>query len=187
MTLEQYRDKIRNIVQQSSAQATSVIRVPAANKLRAAIINRIANEGKATNGSLIGTYSTKPSYYTKKQFVKGGAFKPQGKTGKSAFDNGKPHKSMFLPQGYTELRNIQGRRTDIMNWEYSGDLMLDFKQQETQTAILIGFTRIDQSKKRKGLEARFKPAFSPSKEEINDYNKECAAGYAKLISQTLKG
>ena len=188
MDIKQYITRVSALAQAASKETTLAIRVPAANKMRATIINRIANEGRATDGSKIGAYSRKPGYYTQKQFVRRGAFQAVGKSGKATFADGRPHRSMYLQGGYGQLRDIQGRRTDVMNLQYSGDMLLDFQQQATDTAILIGFTKKKESDKRKGNEQRAgKKIFQASQTELAAYHKECAQGYAELSAKTLRG
>lgn len=184
--LQQHLERIQRLALAASKEATLAIRVPAANRLRATVINRIVNEGKASDGSKIGNYSTRPAYYNRDAFVRKGSFRPVGKTGKTVFANGKAHRSMYLPNGYLQLRSIQGRRTDTVNLQYSGDMVLDYQQQVTDTSILIGFTKKLQSDKRKGNEKRFgKPIFKPTTGEISAYNKECAQGYEALSLKIL--
>lgn len=180
MNMQEYINKLRELAVATTAQATLAIRVPAANRMRANVINRISNDGKATDGSKIGSYSTKPAYFSKAQFVRKGSFKPQGKVRKGT-------KTMYIPTGYHGLRQIQGRRTDMKNLQYSGDMLLDFRQETQGSDILIGFIKKKESDKRKGNEKRAgKKILTPSQQEINEYNKECAEGYKELITSVLK-
>ena len=66
--------------------------------------NRIFGEGKASDGSSIGTYSTKPMYADIGQ--------PMGKTGRSIFTSGKKkgqnHKSHYFGNGYAGYKATTG-------------------------------------------------------------------------------
>lgn len=171
--MQQHIEMLQNLPSKASQLAIEAIVLPAANKLIARELQRIVNEGKNSDGSKRSGYSTKPIYASQKQFVAKGAFKPQGKVGKTK-KNGQPNKSMYLPGGYDQFRSIQGRRTDIKNYELSGDLVKDFdlQSQPEQGRVLIGFRSEKQSLKRKGLEKRNGAAFPPSQEEIQEYKDE---------------
>lgn len=81
ITVEEYRERLKQILEKAQQAKTEEIIIPAANAMLAAIKNRISRDGKASDGSLIGSYSTKPAYFSKKSFNKKAAFKPQGKSG----------------------------------------------------------------------------------------------------------
>ena len=138
--------------------------VPAAREMMIAIKNRVKNEGRGTSGQDLRQYSTEPIYATQNQFVKGG-FRPIGKSGgigdrlvptarlKSSSlkknsvkyatytqvkPNYKPRKTMYLPDGYKELRDIQGLRTDITNMSYSGQMLRDYVTEREGEFVLLG-------------------------------------------------
>lgn len=104
---------------------TAKLIFPIAQETQRKLINRLFEDGEGAQGKL-GTYSTDEGYFTKNQFKNKGAFKPKGKTGKSKFKDGEPHKSMFLEQGYKELKQIQGYESSFVNLTYSSDLRNDF-------------------------------------------------------------
>lgn len=81
MSVEEYQERLRQVIQQAGQSSVELILVPAANALLANIKNRISREGRATNDGNIGMYSQRPAYFSKKAFNKKAAFKPQGKTG----------------------------------------------------------------------------------------------------------
>lgn len=163
-----------------SSEEALRIRVPAANMLLATTKNRIVQQGKATDGSRIGSYSTRPAYFSKKQFVKKGAFKGVGKNG------GKPRKTMYIANGYTGFRQAQGLQTAFVNAELSGDLMLSYVSVPKDNGnITQGLNTQKSALKRAGLEKRFKPFLASTKDEIAEFNKECALGFAELTIKTL--
>lgn len=220
MNLAEHLLKMRELAEKAAGEAALQIRVPAANALRGSILNRISVGGKASDGRSIGQYSTKAAYYTKKKFVKKGAFKPTGKkesaeyatiniktkkanlpkrntaivSGKKIFIKTQTgfhyeeRQAMYLPGGYKELRSIQGFTIGQVNLSYSGDLLLDYQQTVSAKETLIGFTKEKQSLIRQGLEGKGKfnkNIFKATTEEIENYNKECAAGYAGLTLKIL--
>lgn len=166
MTLEEYYANLGKLAEVSSQRALDSIVAPAANELLAKIKNRISQDGKNTQGANIGNYSTTPEYYSKSQFVKQGSFRNVGKTGK------KTKSTMYLPQGYKQLRQIQGREVAHMNYEYSGDTLLKYQAQDTGGAVLLGFTTEKASIIRKALEQKRGLAFYATQEEIEAYSKQ---------------
>lgn len=104
---------------------TAKLIFPIAQETQRRLIKRLFDEGEGAQGKL-GSYSTDSGYYTKKQFKNKGAFKAKGKTGKTKFDNGEPHKSMYLEDGYKELKQVQGYESSFVNLQYSKDLRNDF-------------------------------------------------------------
>lgn len=168
--MQEHIDILNSLPDRVSQLAVESIVVPRANFMVASILQRNTNEGRNTDGSTRSGYSTKPMYATQQQFVVKGAFKPQGKSGKTK-KNGQSNKSMYLPGGYSQLREIQGRRTDIKNYEYFGNLVKSFNLQSLpqQKMVIIGFDSELEAKKRQALEKRDGKAFYPSSDEIKDY------------------
>lgn len=187
MDLKEHLSKLRSLSANITTQAVNSIFVPAANRLLAETKNRIINEGVASDGTQIGQYSTKPSYYTRDQFVKKSAFKPIGKTGNRKFKNGKPHKSMYVQSGYSGLRSLQGRQVAFVNSDYSGSLMADYVQNVRQKEIVHGFTNKQESNKRKGLEQRYgKKIYASTPEQIEAYKVETLKGIKEFTLKTLR-
>ena len=185
--MEQHIESLNNLPERITQLAVESIVIPAASKMTASIIRRNVNEGKNTDGTKRNGYSTKPKYATQQQFVVKGAFKPQGKGGNKTKKNGQPNKSMYLPGGYNQQREIQGRRTDVKNYEYSGDLINDFgfEGQPEQNRAVIGFRSELQSVKRKALEKKNGLAFPPSPDEITDYKTEVKEESEKLTIKLM--
>lgn len=181
MDIKEHLARIKELAAKVSVSEALRIRVPAANALLAATKNRITDEGRASDGSKIGSYSTKPAYYSRKKFVKKGAFKGVGKNG------GKPRKTMYIADGYKGFRGVQGLQTAFVNMELSGDLMLSYVSVPKENGnITQGLNTQVSANKRAGLEKGFKPFLRSTKEEIDEFNKECALGFAELTINTLK-
>lgn len=168
MNIQEYNKVLKNMPGKVQQRVMEGVIIPAANVMLASIINRNVRDGKNTDGSKRPGYSTRPGYYSPKQFVKKSAFKPQGKNGSK-----KGAKTMYLPAGYKQLREIQGRKTEVVNAEYTGDTMLAFTLgKENETTAVIGFNREKASRVRKSLEKRYGSMFKPSQQEVANYKKE---------------
>lgn len=187
-------------------------------ELLAEIKNRIVKEGRNSQDNTIGQYSTKPIYASPEQFVKKGAFNPQGKnningltlgdrliptvrtktnnttknpTRYNKFSVVKPNytarKTMYLSNGYKELRDIQGLETQFMNFKYRGDLINSYQMQKTTEAVLLGLTDELSVKKREGLENRFGNTFYATQEETDNYIAKTNFLLRRLTQQFLTG
>lgn len=169
MTLDEYNNNVAELLKEVELAATGEAYIPAANELLAETKNRIQLDGKKADGTNIGQYSTKPAYYSREQFVKKTAFKPQGKTGK------KTEKTMYLPAGYKQLRDIQGRHTDKVNENYSGQTLLDYQLEQQNKSIVLGFVSERSSRIRKGQDKKFGgDIWHSSAEELANYEKNVA-------------
>lgn len=78
---------------------------------------------------------------------------------------------MYLPGGYRELRQIQGRQTSYVNLDYTGSLRTSLETSVQNNSVVLGIVSgsdSDNIAKRYGLEARYgKPIFSVSREEAD--------------------
>lgn len=181
MTIYEYRERLVRLKEAANQKAAEKIIVPAANRLLGTIRNRIQVEGENSNGQQIGQYSQKPMYAGREEFVKKGAFKPVGKSGKK---KAPPNKTMYLPGGYKQLRDIQGRPTGKKNYTYTGDLMASYIMQKTAKGVLLGLNSELQAKKRQGLQKQDGKVFYAQKEEIDNYNKEVSE-QANLLTKEI--
>lgn len=168
MTLEEYQSKLSELVDLAAVKAYEEVIVPAANELLAETKNRIQLDGTKADGTRIGSYSTREAYYTRSQFIKQSAFKPIGKTGKQTKE------TMYLPAGYKQLREIQGRPTDKVNENYSGQTLIDYQLEQRNTSIVLGFVSERSSKIRKGQEKKFGDIWHSSAEELANYEANVA-------------
>jgi len=151
---------------------------PSAKELLAAIKKRIFTDGLNSNNSQIGNYSTVPVYATRKQFTKPGAFVPQGETqylatikrGDKTYQRKAKVKTMYLPEGYKQLRDIQGLPTDKVNLKYSGKTQKAYIMEETTEAVLLGLNTYRASGIRSKQERRFNaPIFIGTETELRNY------------------
>lgn len=170
--MQEYQARLRKL----SAIAVESIAVPLANEMLANIKNRIVLDGKKTDEGQIGQYSTKSAYFGRQAFDKQSAFKPQ-----------KNRKTMFIPDGYKGLRQIQGKPTQFINENYTGSTLATYQQTNGNGVILQGFTTEKSSLIRKGQEAKRGKIFSPSADELKLYNTEFAKGVQEVQVKILRG
>lgn len=135
-----------------SLEAMDKLTKEVATGVRASNMRRIHNEGKAVDGSMIGSYSTKPMYVSLKNSPR--KFTPKGKKGKTKFKNGKSHKSGFFKDGYKGFRREIGKETGFVNLQLTGSLKADFNMVKTTNGWNIGFNK--KSDISESLEEHFK-------------------------------
>lgn len=216
MTPEEYISKLRQLRDSATEKAVQQILVPNGNELLANIKNRIVRDKKNSSGGQIGTYSTKPMYASQKQFDKKSAFNPgvraevssyrstsikinpktllvkKGKTNYETISKQKM-KTMYLQEGYKQLRDIQGKPTDGVNVNYTGSTNLSYQLQAKGKEVLLGFTDQESSNIRQGLENGTKgrkgygKIYYATQQEIANYNKNVAEDSKELTLKILRG
>lgn len=124
MTAEEYQ---RTLQQNLNRLKNADWLLSLVNNLHSAMLKRIFVDGIAGSGGKIGNYSFKPLYAPQRVFTKPGSFLPQGKNSAlQLFKNGKLRKTMYLQQGYRQLRQIQGLDAGTVTLTYTGSLQQDF-------------------------------------------------------------
>lgn len=152
--------------------------------------DRIFNDGKATNESRIGDYSTKPMYASKSQ-LKGlpkSRFKPKGKDGSSVFKNGKKKRSTYLRNGYFEFRKTAGRQNKVVDLNLTGASARTI-QLGTAAGGLIGFGFTDDARREilEGNEKKFrKQIFTISQSEQDTFQDAALRELTFIINQEIK-
>ena len=140
-----------------------------ATTMVAEIGNRIHNQGKATDGSDIGTYSTKPIYVNPKNAA-GKTFKTAGKnSAESKFKNGKPRATRYFGGGYSEFKSTIGRnQLGKVNLSLSGDMNQKFVVIPTEQGYGVGWNEEEYKQRAEYFEKKYgKPIWSWSADEIN--------------------
>jgi len=99
----------------------------------------------------------------------------------------KPYKTMYLPDGYKQLRDVQGLRTDIMNFKYRGDLIQSYKMQKEAQIILLGLDSEKEALKREGLEGKFGEVFYATDEEKQRYISRTNFLLTRITRNTIAG
>lgn len=98
--------------------------------------------------------------------------------------------SMYLPGGYRELRDIQGKEADFVNLNYTGSTMLSFQLQANGNEVLIGMTDERSALIRQGLEEGtrrklgYGKIFQPTFTELDQF-KETVFNDAKDITISI--
>lgn len=165
---------------------TAKLIYPVATAIHDNMINRIFDSGIDGADSQIGQYSTTPAYFTRGQFNKGGAFKPRGKESKKRkFKNGKDRTSMYLPEGYKELKQIQGYQSKFVNAQYTGDLRKDLSTKLTLSngrVIWIVSRALNQEKVGWLIEKYGAKTFEHTPEEIEFFKEEVTKKITEYFS-----
>lgn len=188
MTLSDLTYNLNQLIPQVNELAVQSVIVPSGNGLLASVKNRIIRQGKNSSDTVIGNYSTKAAYFEREQFDKRSSFKPKGKANTGNLKNGKPRKTMYLPHGYKQLRDIQGKPTDNIKANYTGSTMAAYQQQVTDKEVLQGMTDKRSSEIRKGLERQKKQdIYKPTKQEIEDYKEDVMKEFKSLNLKLIAG
>ena len=149
-------DRLSEIAKNLDEKMPSLIATQSMIELEAEWKDRIFVRGTMYDGSKIGEYSTKPTYYTKDAFIRQSAFKPQGKTSKdSKFKNGKQRKSMFLQGGYSEFRGIQSRQNQFVDLDFSSSMRGAFRVYKFGNEVVFGNASTVENLKVQGNEDRY--------------------------------
>jgi hypothetical protein len=137
------------------------------------IMRRVFNDGKATQGGFIGSYSTKPLAVGRKSFTRQSSWNQVFAAKKYAWTTirgkktkaGKPVRLKVLPGGYKQLRSIQGKDVSTVNLDYSGKLKGSMIVEAIPFGYVVGFlpygAKLSQYQEQKWN----KPIFYPSKYE----------------------
>ena len=108
------------------------------------VARRVFTDGKASDGSAIGSYSTKPIYISKKNSPVQNAGEPKEKT-------------LFFPGGYRQFKSDIGRG-DGVNLKVFGRLQSDYltpKKENTATGVRYDLKESPNAEKKAGAEKRF--------------------------------
>ena len=135
-------------------------------------LDRIALRGENSDGGKIGDYSTTPTYFSQKSFIRVKSFNPKGKNSSNKkFKNGNDRKSMYLVGGYSEFRGIQSRENDFVNLKFGGSMLDSFRVYKFGEEVLFGNASAYENKKVEGNTERFGEWAS-----LTEYEKEFLKG-----------
>jgi hypothetical protein len=165
---------------------------------------RIFTLGQNSAGGRIGTYDVTRGFYAQPKAAPRetaislpgikleGLRPPTGKTGKTNFKDGRPHKTTWV-NNYKDYRNRIGRRVDTVDLVLTGDLRLDWStalnkgraaERGLQLDFTVGFKRDRNAKKREGLEDKYGPVFNLTTGEVQLFNRVLRFELARAISLT---
>lgn len=178
---------------QKKAAAIVKENIPLAIAVRTVVAlttQRIFADGKNSSDTNIGQYDTSRAMYInpdasprlgadKASGVSG--LQKVGKTGESAFKNGKAHKTAYVAN-YKDFRNKIGRRIDKVNLNLTGQLASDFANAKIDpnfakininekdfkvnaNTYVVSLKNAFNAIKRDGLEKKYGTVFQPTPEE----------------------
>jgi len=136
---------------------------------------RIFTKGQGGHGPL-GSYDPSPIYVSNQQRYTPRRNKPVGKYGSTKFKNGKPHKSTYFPDGYSQFKKAIGKGNGKVNLWLFGNFLKAFMNSGGVNNITVGNSRIKIIKSIKasthnpqgkldGIFARYPDAFKFTKGE----------------------
>ena len=103
-----------------------------------ACVERIHTQGRASDGSDIGQYSTSPTYINPAKSPTG--FEAAGKGGKTVFArSGKPHLTRYFAEGYKQYRAQIGLPSDHVTLTLRGDLRDGLTVIKTEAGYGLGW------------------------------------------------
>ncbi len=153
MAFQDVSTRLKELSHELDTKMPEALAVGVMAELMAIHKKRIFDDGLDTNGNSLGEYSTNEMYVSKDQFIRKSAFKPLGKPNKQG--KRKTNKTMFLAKGYTELRDIQGRKTNHKNLKYSGSLEAGTNVVKNENSVMYGTTSPAESIKFEALEEKY--------------------------------
>jgi len=139
--------------------------------------NRIFDEGKKSDGSDIGQYSTEPIYVNPKFTPNDNGIKPtKGKGGQHLFKNGKEHQTTFIEGGYKDYQKRMGKNNDKVYLKNTNSLQSDFRKGNTATKInankyTIQLDRKENEGKIDGLNEKYGMITDPMSKEVSDFER----------------
>ena len=122
------------------------ITVSIGQALVASNIERIHEKGKAVDNTPIGQYSTKDILVGKKSFAKKSAWDSLYNSNKKTNNwrtikkNDKNYRLILLNGGYKKLRELQGKKTNVVNLNYTSKLQSELNLVVVNNKADIGFT-----------------------------------------------
>lgn len=101
--------------------------------------------------------------------------------------NYKPRKTMYLPNGYRQLRDIQGMQVQFVNMHYSGRMVKDYIMQKEGQHVVLGINTERSAKIYDGLSGRFGKFFTATSEEQQSYIGRTNYLLERLTRNTITG
>lgn len=189
METKEYISRLEELGVQGNA--LHMVITPHAKKLLSRIRKRIFTDGLNSAGQPIGKYSTEPMYATRKQFAKPGAFVPTLSTaqrGARTFNVKRKVKTMYLPSGYKQLRDVQGLQTNHVDLKYRGKTRRAYVLEEKEDQVLLGLNTPLAAQIKGEQEDRFQGfIFRATEGEIELYNTGVNASLSRLTRGLLQG
>jgi len=103
-------------------------------------------------------------------------------SGKGKFKNGGERKTMYLEQGYKQLRQVQGYESSFVNFHYYGDLFTNTQHLAVDGDSVVVRLRPLNKKKVEGQEKRFgADTFKHTKQEKEQFIKDVKRNMANYL------
>lgn len=150
-------------------------------------IERIHEQGKAVNGSKIGSYDTTRPLYVNPETsaTKQGLIPTKGKNGQTKFKNGKLHKATYV-NSYKELRKIQGKESGFVNLNYTSKLQSELNLVVKNNKADIGFISSYGGDLSENLEKKYgKKIWGVTQQNITDIKNIVIEEVVKHINKNL--
>lgn len=195
MTVKEYLDNLNKMYTLVGGDLVDLTILPSATKMLREIKRRVVQDGANSYMQPLGNYSTKPFSVTKDKFVNKGAFAPtdttkqtvsykvKGKTRKRKVEK----KTMYLRNGYKELREIQNLQAAFIDLKYSGKMIRSFQLAKGENAVLMGITTDRSAKVYRSLVNRFGQFYQPSENEKKIYMQQVSSLTARLVRGAFEG
>lgn len=179
MTIDEYGNRLGGLVAEIQARREQILAGVGMNAIKL-IRTRIVETGKKANGSKFASpdnpsgYSRKPmlTNYTafwKKSghdFIAGSKAKRRELKWVTLKKGNRAIRLFVLRGGYEQFRQLQGRRTDIVNFSFTNTMWNSMRVKARQgDTVTIGVTRQENIKKMEGLNKRFGRLLELSKDE----------------------
>lgn len=184
-TLEDLINALDRTEAELKARLPTIVMEYAGNAVALAF-QRVEKEGAKPGAK----YSEEPMYATQKVFNNKGAFKPRGKKAKVKGKD-KLRKSMYLPGGYRELRQVQGLQTNVVDLEYSGRMHQNTKplkvenKSELSVVAIVGATNEENKKKLAGNFKRYGNFLAVTKEIAAEINPIAIKRINEVLRESL--
>jgi hypothetical protein len=195
MTVREYADRLNELYTFVGGDITDLVILSPATKMLREIKRRVVQDGANTSLEPLGNYSTKPISVTKDKFINKSVFSPTDtvsstikyKVGDKTRKRKVEKKTMYLRNGYKELRDIQGLQTAFIDLKYSGKMVRAFKLAKGENAILMGITTQRSAKVYKDLVRRFGQFYQPTQAESKEYLERTSFLANRLFRDVING
>lgn len=190
MSAKSVNDAIRRIsgIIEDIKVISPKVELYAANEALRIILRRVFNEGKATDGSLIGQYddSRKQKFLTKKA-EKSLTKKQRAILAKKRLKIGKGNEEEFSGLTYKELRELKGLQVNFVDLQFTGRLFESIQVVQKDGKTTVAITDKDRAKIANYLEDKYeKTIFALGKEEKLQVMEKTSIFAQREISKILK-
>jgi hypothetical protein len=163
MTTDQFIAKQHNKI--AKLKTGDVIGI-AAQDTHVKMVERIFEKGKDGTGAK-RDYNNTNSLYVNPNTESPKRFPPKGKTGKTKFKNGEPHKTGYF-DSYKDFRSKIGRETGFVNLNLFGNLQNDFGKGVVKLSNESWISTVTSGLNKPKLE-KFAEYFKVNKEERENF------------------